>query len=95
MTWRYLGEDEVELHDGRILKTHGVVDCGGDICVIHNQTQHHMVDWPLNWRWDREIMERMCPHGIGHPDPDDNRIRTGLDIGVHGCDGCCAKGRKK
>lgn len=91
MTWRYLGEDEITLHDGRVLKTHGVIDCGGDICVIHNQTQHHMQEWPLNWRWDREIMERMCPHDVGHPDPDDYRIRTGLDTSVHACDGCCHK----
>ena len=34
---------------------------------------------------DRRIMERICPHGVGHPDPDDvlNQDR------VHGCDGCC------
>jgi hypothetical protein len=34
-------------------------------------------------------MERICEHGIGHPDPDDRRIRTGEDMGDHGCDGCC------
>lgn len=33
------------------------------------------------------MMERMCPHGIGHPDPDE----ITLDV-VHGCDGCCIKG---
>lgn len=29
--------------------------------------------------------ERTCPHGVGHPDPDDvlNEDK------VHGCDGCC------
>lgn len=95
MAWRYKDEDEVRLHDGRLLKTHGIADCDGDICTIHNQTQHHMVTWPMNWRRDREIMERMCPHGIGHPDPDDKRIRTGLDIGVHGCDSCCTSPEKK
>lgn len=43
-------------------------------------------------------MERICPHGIGHPDPDDiafkrNRPRFGEDMAkadsIHGCDGCC------
>lgn len=31
-------------------------------------------------------MERICPHGVGHPDPDDTNPDT-----VHGCDGCCAQ----
>jgi hypothetical protein len=22
------------------------------------------------WRGDTRVMERICPHGIGHPDPD-------------------------
>jgi hypothetical protein len=34
-------------------------------------------------------MERICDHGIGHPDPDDIRVRERWDEGVHGCDGCC------
>ena len=80
--------DEIELLQGK-LRVHSVSVCGGDICVIHNQTQHHMLDWPLIWRSDRGIMERRCPHGIGHPDPDDYKIRTKFDPGVHGCDGCC------
>lgn len=89
MTWRYVDEDQVELHGGVILKTHGPLTCDGQPCPIHNQSTHHMVTWPLNWRWDRQIMERICSHGIGHPDPDDYRIRNGLDVAVHGCDGCC------
>jgi hypothetical protein len=40
----------------------------------------------------------MCPHGIGHPDPDsvaffEKNGDTGF--GVHGCDGCCSKGTGK
>lgn len=45
-----------------------------------------MLEWPLNWRGDRGLIERRCPHGIGHPDPD-----TVGDT-VHGCDGCCTPG---
>ena len=30
-------------------------------------------------------------HGVGHPDPDDIRVRNGEDGGVHGCDGCCTE----
>ena len=48
-------------------------------------TNHSMRGFPQLWREDRRIMERICPHGVGHPDPDDvlNQDR------VHGCDGCC------
>ena len=65
--------------------------CAGQYCVIHNPSNHRMRDWPLHWRNDRGIMERLCIHGIGHPDPDDvaYHMRNGDDISVHGCDGCC------
>jgi hypothetical protein len=33
-------------------------------------------------------MERVCPHGVGHPDPDDINVILGPEK-VHGCDGCC------
>ena len=40
-------------------------------CVVHNPSAHHMRFWPLIWRDDRGIFERVCPeHSIGHPDPD-------------------------
>jgi hypothetical protein len=48
---------------------------------------HHMRDWPLIWRNDRGIFERKCPHGIGHPDPDQGGPNFSA---VHGCDGCCS-----
>jgi hypothetical protein len=65
-------------------------------CVIHNPSKHHMVDWPLLWRTDAGFFERICPHGIGHPDPDDLSTRKALIkdnkyLGVHGCDRCCIK----
>jgi hypothetical protein len=33
-------------------------------------------------------MERICEHGIGHPDPD--QIMRDEAGWVHGCDGCCS-----
>lgn len=51
-----------------------------------------MRDWPLNWRADRGVMERICPHGVGHPDPDAaaHYQRIGEEHRtIHGCDGCC------
>jgi hypothetical protein len=67
-----------------MMKTHDPTLCVGRGCCIHHPSNHHMVTWPQNWRFDRYMMERICPHGVGHPDPDDlNPITT------HGCDGCC------
>lgn len=69
-----------ELHN-----VHDYALCEGRPCTIHNQSDHHMKTWRQHWRDDRGIMERICPHGIGHPDPDDITEDT-----VHGCDGCCS-----
>lgn len=81
-----------------ILKTHGEGQCSGEFCCIHNPSDHPLKNARLNWRSDRSLMERICDHGIGHPDPDDlAHKRRVLDpdvyksyaFGVHGCDGCC------
>lgn len=76
--------------------------CKGTICCFHNPSKHHMVDWQLNIRLDRGgLTERICPHGIGHPDPDslewlkrrakvNKRGEKVSDGGIHGCDGCCS-----
>lgn len=64
-------------------------------CVVHNPTLHHMRLWPLHWRDDRGIFERICPHGIGHPDPDQIPFweSSGREAeSIHGCDGCCSQG---
>jgi hypothetical protein len=61
-------------------------------CVIHSPSEHHMREWPMLWRADRQLMERACPHGTGHPDPDDlaYHVRHGREWqSNHGCDGCC------
>lgn len=78
--------------------THDPERCVGQPCVVHNPSKHHMSNWPMNWREDRYMMERLCEHGVGHPDPDHMffiRNKYGHDVaqteGVHGCDGCCVK----
>jgi hypothetical protein len=75
--------------------------CAGTFCAIHNPSDHHMKDWPLYWRQDKAQLERICPHGAGHPDPDDLawHIANGRGyMGIHGCHlnedtgwGCCLK----
>jgi hypothetical protein len=72
---------------------HDSLICIGRPCPIHNRTEHHMSHWPIHWRGDRGILERLCEHGIGHPDPDQFQYweETGQEWqSVHGCDGCCA-----
>lgn len=86
-----------------VLKHHSGKSCEPP-CAFHAPSDHPLKDAPLNWRsgmtpWDgRRILERMCPHGIGHPDPDGlNFANRNLpegeepDEGVHGCDGCCSE----
>lgn len=85
---------------GQKLLVHSRADCKGEHCVIHNPSNHKMRDWPTHWRWDRYLMERICPHGIGHPDPDDLAFKRDVlhkDAewihyeAAHGCDGCCGE----
>jgi hypothetical protein len=76
-----------------LTNVHKRKDCAGRHCVIHNPSPHHMREWRLVWRADHfpSHMERQCPHGIGHPDPDDVAFWTsqGEPVGIHSCDGCC------
>lgn len=76
-----------------IYNVHDALLCEGQGCVIHHPSDHHMRTWPLVWRGDTRVMERQCPHGVGHPDPDSAafHLAQGEDWwGVHGCDGCCS-----
>ena len=91
-----LTQDIIGLHDGRTMLVHLPEACDGQTCCIHNPSSHALDTAPLNWRSDMRTMERVCQHGIGHPDPDDlafKRRALGEDqawgFGIHGCDGCC------
>ena len=65
-------------------------------CVVHAPTEHVMREFPTHWREDRALMERICSHGVGHPDPDHitfvrrtEGIEAAVVEAVHGCCGCC------
>lgn len=78
------------------LKVHSKNSCTGPWCCIHRPSIHKMNDWPAFFRADKEwLVERICQHGIGHPDPDSvlyhASYRGDFSMGVHGCDGCCIK----
>lgn len=84
---------------------HNEEDCEGRPCVFHNPSDHPLNEAPTNIRFDRPVWvggkpvayltERICEHGIGHPDPDsmDYLLSIGASKAeeVHGCDGCCSR----
>lgn len=93
-TYRILQTGVEPVYGQIMLNVHPRSKCRDRPCVIHNPTAHHMRRWFLLWRDDRGIFERICPHGVGHPDPD--QFGHWKDIGhaendVHGCcaNQCC------
>jgi hypothetical protein len=80
------------------IRTHNKGECKGRHCVIHNPSDHALRGWPRSWRTDINRMERVCPHGVGHPDPDEVAYRYNQlgqkNAGTHGCDGCCATAKE-
>lgn len=88
---------EVIFFDAHPYSWHPQDRCQGTHCVIHNPSAHPMRSWPMNIR-ETALIERLCRHSIGHPDPDSWRAMNRLDYGnaeidygyqIHGCDGCC------
>ena len=79
---------KLEHSTARLSEVHGLGSCAGDFCTIHNRSNHNMRSFPQHWRADRGIMERICPHGVGHPDPD-SPWEFDSYMWIHGCDGCC------
>lgn len=82
----------VKVANGILTNVHSLASCAGQYCWVHRPSRHHMITWPVAWRNDIRTAERLCTHGVGHPDPDDvayNRS-LGRDTAVHSCDGCCS-----
>ena len=72
---------------GQELDVHKRIDCRGPWCVVHAPMQGPWDLWPTYWRSDRRIMERICPHGTGHPVAEDYGRLPDHEL-VHGCCGC-------
>lgn len=81
-------------HTHTELRVHPPDRCAGEHCTVHNRSAHSMRSFPQHWRSDRGIMERICKHGVGHPDPDSPWPKDSHEW-VHGCDGCCAGSRQR
>jgi hypothetical protein len=75
-------------HSTVVITHHDRDACVGEFCTVHNRSNHRMRHFPQHFREDNGLMERICPHGIGHPDPDDPKV-VRPEWQVHGCDGCC------
>lgn len=90
---QYNGGDMVDTLAAQGFRFHSQFSCRrSEACVIHNASDHHMNRWPRNVR-SSALVERLCSHAVGHPDPDSVAFfesvgKDGFDI--HGCDGCCA-----
>ena len=92
LAWKADQMDFVYLENTDIkIWTHKKDLCAGQQCTVHNLSKHSMRSFPQHWRSDRAIMERICEHGVGHPDPDEYKLlgKHGWAEAVHGCDGCC------
>lgn len=83
---------------GQTIRVHNKNDDCMEGCAIHNPSPSPVTGFPTHWREDRRLMERICPHGIGHPDPDHLKfvMKLGGPLAVysesmHGCDGCCSR----
>lgn len=89
--------DAIFLPDGTLLQTHPKWMCGTGFCCIHNPSDHPLRDAPMFWIDQFKSMDRLCSHGVRHPDPDDFafKVRVGVPhlllsvIGAHECDHCC------
>lgn len=81
---------------GQVVHVHRREDCvispEAPWCVIHKPLPGPWSTWRTHWRSDRRIMERICPHGIGHPAAEYYLYATRPHLD-HGCDMCvCCPG---
>lgn len=90
--------ESATLVGGERVRAHPAAQCAGQVCCVHAPSTHIMSNFPQHWRDDAGKMERVCPHGIGHPDPDEldfvKRTRgfeEMIILSMHGCDGCCTE----
>lgn len=76
-----------------MINVHNPNACAGRGCAIHNHpSDHPLKDAPMIWKNARGILERLCQHGVGHPDYDSALYLTSIGAeaqNIHACDGCC------
>lgn len=76
--------------DYELAYVHDPALCEGRGCAIHNHpSDHPLKDAPLLWRSDRNILERVCECGVGHPDADSAAYLQSIGMGYENIHGCC------
>lgn len=90
----------MELETTAGIRHHTREQCDGEPCPFHAPSLHPMIEEPMHLR-ETGLIERMCRHGVGHPDPDSAAFmdrayghRPGT-WSIHGCDGCCSLTRDR
>lgn len=74
-------------------QVHSIEQCINRGCAIHNRpSDHPLKKAPLNWRPDRNILERICEHGVGHPDADAAEFQRSIGRELENVHGCCGYG---
>lgn len=65
-------------------------------CAIHAPTDHHMRHLPTMFRSERGLVERICSHQVGHPDPDQvthwQQTLSPIEALTQSLHGCCEYG---
>lgn len=90
-----LSSDTYTDSTGAEIRTHHEDKCSGQYCSIHNPSKHLLWEAPTVWDNENKMMNRVCTHGVSHPDYDDVTYNVGI-LGKdeashveHECDGCC------
>lgn len=95
------GRTFTDAYGVKLIRVHKRIECSDrKACAIHNPSDHAMRKFKIKWRIPGPFdikplhLERICPHGVGHPDPDNAAFHraNGSSVDVHGCDGCCSPG---
>lgn len=71
-------------------------ECQEHGCPIHNPSDRAVAIGTTHYNTERQRMDRVCEHGLAHPDPDSQDWRErhfGDRDDEHDCDGCCAHPR--
>lgn len=79
---------------GGVFQTHSITRCFNQTpawCSIHNPIPGPWSDWPAYWHQDTLRIMRVCPCGVGHPDPSQFAwwyTKGALELSAHAC---CAR----
>lgn len=74
----------------KLTNVHDAGTCLKEYCTIHNWSDHPLKAAPQRWNETKGLMERVCKHGVSHPDADEIGLQYG-DRADHVCDGCCSE----